>query len=247
MTEKFWHVKNCNLFRQLTDEQIRRIETRSRIRVINRADPIYLPSQAADGVLLLVSGRVKLCHVTPEGKQSILSFIEPGEIFGELAIFDQGQREEYAEAVEKTQVVLIPLTEMQWLMDQQAEVSLGITKLIGLRRQRIERRLKNLLFRSNRERLVHLLLELVENYGLQNSSGIELKIRLSHQDLASVIGSTRESVTVLLGDLQSEKLISVARRKITILDLDRLAGGVDAISPKLKSATEISRSQLSHP
>ena len=95
--------------------------------------------------------------------------------------------------------------------------------MIGSRRQRIERRLRNLLFRSNRERVVHLLIEMAEKYGNRTAEGLELNIKLSHQEMASIIGSTRETVTVMLGQLQSEGMIRIARRRITIKDLQKLS------------------------
>ncbi len=187
-------------------------------------------------MFLLASGRAKICHITPEGKQSILAFIEPGELFGELAIFDSGQRDEYAEAVDGCQVVMIPGDAISELMARHQDISLGITKLIGLRRKRIEQRLKNLLFLSNRERLTHLILELAEQYGRPTASGIELGIKLSHQDLANIIGSTRESVTVVLGELQAAGLIKVGRRKVFIVDADELARSVRRQSPRIPAS-----------
>ena len=222
MADKLWHLTRCDLFERLTEQQIAQIEARCRMRVYPRGTPIYLPADAADGVLLLTEGRVKLCNITEEGKQAILAFVEPGEMFGELAIIEPGVREEYAEAIEKSSLLLLSSDLMQSLMQAHPEVSLGITKLIGLRRRRIERRLKSLLFRSNRQRLVHLLLELADQYGKQSNEGITLGIKLSHQDLAGVIGSTRETVTVVLGDLQNEKLLTIGRRKITLIQMEKL-------------------------
>ena len=233
MTEKHWYLKSCDLFRRLSPDELIALERRCRSRQLKSGTPIYLPADAADGVVLVASGRAKICSFTDEGKQAILAFINPGEIFGELAIFDGGQREEYAETVEKSTLILIPADSMQQLVEKNAQVSLGITKLFGLRRRRIERRLKYLLFRSNRERLVSLLLELAEQYGQQTPEGIGLKIKLSHQDLASIIGSTRETVTVLLGELQSENFLQLGRRKIVITDLNRLSASVNAAPPTL--------------
>lgn len=233
MTEKLWYLKQCSLLQQLTPEQLAPLEAQARSRQFSRGSPIYLPADYADGVLLLTSGRAKICSFTDEGKQSILAFIEPGELFGELALVEAGEREEYAEAVEKSTVIVLPSFAMQQLIEQHPQLSLGITKLMGLRRKRIERRLKYLLFRSNRERLVSLLLELAEQYGEQRSDGVHLKIKLSHQDLASVIGSTRETVTVLLGDLQNEGHITTGRRKITVTDLAKLAETIQVPTPTL--------------
>ena len=128
-------------------------------------------------------------------------------------------------------IVLIPNEVMQQLLVEQPDISLGITRLMGLRRKRIERRLKNLLFRSNRERLVHLILELAEQYGRPSEAGLELRIKLSHQDLASIIGSTRETVTVVLGELQSEGLIELGRRKIIVKNLDLLQASTTGTLP----------------
>jgi CRP-like cAMP-binding protein len=106
--------------------------------------------------------------------------------------------------------------------------------LIGSRRQRVEKRLRNLLFRSNRERVIHLLLELCEKYGQMTDDGIALNIRLSHQEMACIIGSTRETVTVVLGQLQKENFLRISRRRVIITDLDRLASEVNEPAPTMK-------------
>lgn len=232
MSEKIWHLKNCDLFERLSPDELATLERSALARKYPRGGLIYLPRDAGDSVLLLAAGRVKITNVTGEGKQAILTLIEPGELFGELAAIDAADRDEFAEAMQASTVILIPAEQMQALMQAHPDVTLGVTKLIGLRRRRIERRLKHLLFRSNRERLVHLLLELVEQYGVTDSRGVAVGIKLSHQDLASIIGSTRESVTVLLGELQLARLIKVDRRRIVVLDLDALAACVEAPVPQ---------------
>jgi len=232
MSEKFWHLKSAQIFERLSDDDLRTLEQRSRSTTFRRGSPIYLPSERAEAVFLLARGRVKICNITPDGKQSILALIDPGELFGELAIYSDGAaRDEYAEAADPTTVVMIPGPEIQRLMETRIDLSLGITKLIGMRRQRIERRLKNLLFRSNLERLTHLILELVEQYGHDTPNGMEITIKLSHQDLANIIGSTRESVTVLLGQLERNGLIRRSRRKLVVSDLVRLAHSVSCEAP----------------
>ncbi len=228
MAEKIWHLKRCDLFGRLSEAELARLESRSLMRKFPTKTLVYMPSDQSDGVLLLTAGRVRIGTVTGEGKQAILAFVEPGELFGELAVFDDGNREDYAEATENSTVLFLPADEMRRLAEEHAPVSFGITKLIGLRRKRIERRLKSLLFRSNRERLIHLLLELAEQYGLPSDGEIDLGIKLSHQDLAAVIGSTRETVTIVLGELQAEGALQVGRRKIVLIDADRLADEVGA-------------------
>src|SRR5918992_2989674 len=108
MADQLWYIKNCRLFEQLTSEQFARLEQRARVRRIPKATPIYLPSDAASAVFLLAEGRVKLCSFTPDGKQAILAFIEPGELFGELALLEESEREEHAETMAASTLVLLP-------------------------------------------------------------------------------------------------------------------------------------------
>lgn len=235
MPEKYWYLKNCELFEQLAPEQVESIEAHSRLRKFSRGEPIYLPADDADGVLLLASGRVRICGFTPEGKQSILSFIEPGEVFGELSVLESGPRDEFAEAVKASTVLLISASEMRRVIDEVPTVALRVTKLMGLRRKRVERRLKYLLFHSNRDRLVHLLLELAGQYGIVVTEGVDLGINLAHQDLAGMIGSTRETVTIVLGELQKAGLIKVGRQKILLKEIQKLAESVHLEPPQIAS------------
>ena len=243
MAQKIWHLKNCDLFTRLSEQEIEDLESQSLSKKVNRGGSVYIPQDQAEGVFLLVKGRIKICHVTPEGKQSILSFVEPGELFGELSFLQQSDRGEYAEAIESSLVVFIPRNVFNRVVQRHPSISMHILRLIGLRRTRVERRLKHLLFLSNKDRLIHLLLELVEQYGQRAEHEIALGINLSHQDLANLIGSTRESVTLLLGELQTEGLIRTARRRIWVLDLDRLAKSVDVTAPVLKNQHSVPSNQ----
>lgn len=233
MGDNYWYLKNCDLFERLSPDDIARVESRAKSRTFKRGGLVYLPTDAGNSLLLLTSGRVKIYHITGEGKQAVLALIDPGEVFGELSIFEGGQRDEFAEAMETSTLVMISDDEMQRLMEQYPEVSIRVSKLMGLRRKRVERRLKSLLFRSNRERLVHLLIELVEKYGRRTVDGVLIGIKLSHQELASIIGSTRETVTVILGELQDENAVIVRRRQIILKQLDSLAASVDLPTPQL--------------
>lgn len=231
MPQQLWYVRNCSLFQQLSADELSRLERTARLRTFPRLSTIYLPSDTEDGAFLLAAGRVRICSATPDGKQAILAFVEPGELFGELALVQPGQREERAEAAVDSQVILLPGDALRALMESSLQVSLGVTKLIGMRRRRIERRLRNLLFRSNRDRLGHLLLELSEQYGRPVPDGIHLDIKLSHQELSAIIGVTRETVTTLLGEMQLAGLVKVSRQRIVIRDIQRLAAELSTIVP----------------
>src|SRR5262245_28109777 len=223
MSEAIWFLKRCPLFEHLDPDECRRLEARSRARSFPQRSTIYFPDEPGECVLLLTRGRVKIRALTPDGRELILAFIDPGELFGELAVLDEAPRGEHAEAAADSHVLAIPRSEVLWLMSRRPDVALSVTKLIGLRLRRVENRLKNILFRSNRERTVAVLLELLGSHGRAEGGRWEIDLRLSHQELANLIGSTRETVTLTLGQLQREGLIAVNRRRITVLNRDRLA------------------------
>ena len=237
MSKAFWHIGHCSLFQHLSPSLLAEIEGRARVRTFAKGSAIYVPLDNASNVFLLAEGRIRLCSSTPDGKQAILALVEPGEIFGELAVLNSIDYEERAEAALASTVILLPGDELRKLMEVSPSMAIGITKLIGFRRTRIERRLRSLLFRSNRDRLIHLLVELAEQYGRLHVDGVVLTISLSHQELASIIGSTRESVTMLLGELQSEGLVQVSRKKLVIRDLRRLAAMLEMPMPVVLAAS----------
>ena len=237
MAQQLWYVRDCSLFTRLSEEQLLRLERHARVREFPKNSAIYLPTDAADGAFLLGKGRVRICSNTPEGKQSILAFIDPGEVFGELALIQPGERDERAEAAVDSTVILLPGDELRRMMEASTSLVMGISKLIGIRRKRIERRLKSLLFRSNRDRLGHLLLELAEQYGKAVEEGVLLDVKLSHQELAAIIGVTRETVTTLLGEMQLEGLLKVSRQRVVIRSPARLSLMLDADAPRWPERT----------
>ncbi len=222
MRDKLWYLKQVDWLGQLSADEAQHLESRAATRIFRKGEVVYFPQDVGQTVLLLASGRIKLKHLTPDGKEAILAFIEQGELFGELALLDESERGEFAEAVNEAQVIAIPADTLRGVMEKRPDVALGITRLVGLRRRRIQNRLQNILFRSNRERVSHLLLELLETHGIADGDVWQISLRLSHQEIASLIGATRESVTLILGQLQLEKLIQVHRRQLTVLDRDRL-------------------------
>jgi len=228
MERRLWYLRGCDLFENLTPEEAERLERRALFRTFKRNSLIYSPSDPGQGVMVLAKGRVKIKDITSDGKESILTFIEEGEMFGELAILDGQPRQDYAETVLDSEIVVVPRENMLWLMRTKPDVSLYITKLIGLRRQRIENRLRNVLFLPSRERMIRLLHELMEAHGDRQGNRCELRLALSHQELASLIGVTRETVTTTLGHLQVEGFIKAERRRLVIVDcatLEKLARG----------------------
>lgn len=234
MQERIWYLKSSRLLEMLDADQLVVIERQSRWKKFPRGTPIYLPGENADSIYLVADGLVKLCHLTSDGKASTLAFIKVGEVFGELSLLDVSNRDEYCEAVEDTTIVRIPRDALLPFMEANMQFVVAITKIVGFRRRRIENRLKSLLFASNQQRLSHLLLDLAEQFGSAVDEGIRIGLKLSHQELANLIGTTRETVTILLGKMKAEGIVDGRRESVVLKDVWRLASSVDREWPTNK-------------
>lgn len=227
MDDLYDHLQRSRLFGSLSDLQTKELMDGSTLRRLPSRSPIYLPGEQNRSVHLLLSGRAKVSYSNREGKQPILYFVGPDELIGEQAIFTGRGSDDHAETIEESLIASIPTRSLRALVLSDPSFTTSLSELVSRRRHKTENRIRHLLFLSNRDRLSHLLLDLAEQYGKEDGNKIDLDIKLSHQDLASFIGSTRETVTVVLGKMQAEGLLNVRRRKITLLDLPTIAKGVD--------------------
>lgn len=221
------HLHQTRMFSSLSDQQIESLASHTSVRRINDKAPISLPSIESPLVHFLISGRAKVCYLTGDSKQPILYFVNPDELIGEQSILHGRLGEDYVEAIEPSLVANMPTRILREFMLNEPAFATTLLELICRRRMLVERRIRHTMFLSNRERLTHLLLDLADQYGEQNQDQLDLAIKLSHQDLANFIGSTRETVTVVLGKMQNEGLLSIRRRRITICKLATLAESVN--------------------
>lgn len=223
MKNKLWHLKQIRLFADLPADTMEHLDRVAGMKAVKRRQPIYLPGDLGDAVYLLKSGRVKISRLSPDGKELTLAILEPGEIFGEADALQGAPRDEVAEALEDTVLCIVPRSEFEALLQRTPGLALRLTKLIGLRLRRIESRVEDLVFRDVPTRLAHLLLDLARDLGVEDQRGLLLRARLSHRDLANLIGSTRETVSLTLGEFRREGLVETEGRQIVIRNREGLA------------------------
>lgn len=231
MDEIALHLTHSPLFGTLDEGKLARVRDQAQLIRVERRTLVFAPTVPRDRVFLLISGYVRLYHVTIHGRQVLLALVGPGELFGEDALVAAGERVHFAESMEAATVVVVAAGGIKALMQHDPGLCFRMAELVGQRRMECERRLLSVLFRPIRDRVVFLLLDLAEKFGRPRAEGVEIGLRLSHQDLASAVGSTRETISLTVGELQSEGLIQVERRGITLLDPQRLAGAVDGGVP----------------
>lgn len=183
---------------------------------------VYLPGDRARGVYFLASGRVKLSKVTRDGKELTLSYRDVGDLFGEGMLVGDGPREEMAEAMEQTLALVVPGEAVQELLDANAAVAAALARA-SLRRQRdLEVKMERLVFKDVGAKLAELLLQLAAEHGRQHRAGVALGLRITHQELANLIGSTRETVSLTLSQWRRKGYLATEGRRIILADREGL-------------------------
>ncbi len=206
-------------------------------RTFRKRELVFGRGDAAEHLCILEVGRIKLYRLTPDGREIAVAIVEPGETFGEEPVVGARMRALYAEALEPSRVRLVDRQQLAEWAQRRPEVLLELTRNLWHRLEAVERQMENLAFRKVAQRLSTLLVDWAQKYGepapgAGRRDAVRLRIRLTHQELASLIGSSRETVTLTLGQLVDDNLIvydQADRRTIVIPDLERLAEHANSV------------------
>lgn len=219
--DKLWYLRQTGLFDRLGEPELQRIAELSRMREFPRGALILGPDSDPDLIYLVKAGRVKISTFSPQGKEQILALLERGDVFGELAPVE-APAPAHVEAFDHAVVCTLHRTLFEEILRHTPEVGVRVIRALARRLRAAEQEIEDLALRSVPARLAALLLRLAEEYGEPQSQGTRLSLRLTHQDLAHMVGSTRETVTALIGRFRDEGLITVDHRVLVILERDRL-------------------------
>jgi CRP/FNR family cyclic AMP-dependent transcriptional regulator len=222
---KLWYLNHFNLRQVLTLEERRKIAGAAVMQDVSKKEILYFPKETSDSVNILKEGKVKIARQTPEGKEIILNIVNPGELFGGLGIAGQEERQEVAEAMEDAVVCIIALKDMQEFMRTMPSLNSEILKRLGKRMQKVQNRLESLICKNAEERIRSLIKEMAQEYGRAiagNPEQIELKLGLTHSDLAKLAATCRQSVSSCLNELERQELIKYDHRRIYIKNVSLL-------------------------
>lgn len=220
--KKLWYLKKINVFSELSWRDLQEMKRLTRMVSYRKNEPIYLPGDMSEIVYLLKKGRVKISKISQEGREVTLSILEPGEIFGEVEALNVVPRESMVQALEPVLVCEIQRQDFDRYIQTYPEVGGKIIKLMGGRLRQLETRVGDLVFKSAPARLASLLLELSETMGNCENGSTLLQVRLTHQNLANLIGTSRETVSTLMGQFGHNGLLAQEHRYIRILDKSKL-------------------------
>ncbi len=207
------------VFRGLSPQDMQEIERLTTMTTCRRGRVFYTPGETGEVLFVLKKGRVQLYRVTADGKKLITTTVESGTVFGEMSLVGQGMYDSFAEAAQDCVLCVMSRSDVAHLIATKPRFALTIIDLLGRRLIDAEGRLETLAFKSVPARLATTLLRLA-------ADGDEV-VGVSHQDLADIVGSYRETITRILNELRSAGVLELGRERIRILSRAELRALVD--------------------
>ena len=217
------YLKEIPVFLNLPDELLRMIHNSTVERRLHKGMIIFLEGDSGEGFHYVKSGKVKVLRTSDDGREHIIKILGAGEIFAEVLMFNNMPYPATAVAVEPSCIGMIRNVDLEQLVLSNNVLALQLIKALSQRLIYAQQKIKNLALHDVMSRTVEILLRLSQEQGSKLENGIiEIALDLSRQDLASLVGTTRETVTRTLSSLKKDKIIDFDGNRIRILDMEYL-------------------------
>ncbi len=210
------------LLRELSDEDAETFRPYVHVVLLPRGDRLFAEGDLGDCLYLVISGKIKLTRTAPDGRESLVSVHGPGDMFGELAMFDPTFRTSTAVAVTDARLAEIDHDDLRQVLTTRPAVSLLLLKALAQRLRRVTETNTNLIFTDVPGRVAKALLELASKFGVPGEDGIQVNHDLTQEELAQLVGASRETVNKALADFATRGWIQLSAKSVLLIDPDRL-------------------------
>jgi CRP-like cAMP-binding protein len=222
--QALWHLENIDVTHLLCPNKLNDKDRMDKHiqKIWRKGETFFVPDELSDRIFFITEGRVKISAMNEEGKEVTKAILGKGEVFGELALAGEMKRHDTATALENTMTCVVTLDELRTLMRDRSDINLFFMRMFSHRQLEMERRLESLVFRDSRSRIVEFLVNLTQTKGQR--VGYEWVVRsfITHQEIANMTATSRQTVTTTLNDLRAMKLLTFNRSRLLVRDLDKL-------------------------
>ena len=190
---------------------------------LRRGEVLFEEGEPGNRLYIITEGKVKLGHTSMDGRENLLAVLGPGEIIGELTLFDPGPRSTTATAVSPVTLLHLDHADLNAILDTNPTMGKHMLRALARRLRRTNESLADLVFSDVPGRVAKALLDLADRFGTPAEDGVHVPHDLTQEELAQLVGASRETVNKSLADFVSRGWIHLEGRAVTLLDLDRLA------------------------
>ena len=222
--DKMILIRNYDLWCNLSDEDYEDLKIEHHYIEAPKGEYIYFEAYNHNRLYFIKEGYIKIGYIDNDGNEKVKEIIRKGEIFGQFSLERNNLHGEFAQAY-KNDVSLCAFTieDFEKILKRKPELALKYSKQVGSKLRNIENRIMNLLNKDVKTRLIHFLWQLVEQeIGESTTEGFCIPNYLTHEDIANLIGSSRQTVTTMINELEAEKVVSYNRNQICFLDVKKL-------------------------
>jgi CRP/FNR family cyclic AMP-dependent transcriptional regulator len=217
-------IRNYDLWCQLSDEEYKDLKVVHAVLEVPKGEYIYFEAYNHNKVYFVKEGTIKIGYIDDDGNEKIKEIIRKGELFGQFSLERDNLHGEFAQAYkDNVSICAFTIDDFERLLKNRPDLALKYSKQVGAKLRNIENRLINLLNKDVKTRLIHFLWQLVEQNLVENTAeGFCMPNYLTHEDIASLIGSSRQTVTTMINELETEGILSYNRQEICFLDVKKL-------------------------
>jgi len=216
-------IRKAPLFSAVDDEAAEALRRSMTEINLGRGQVLFREGDSGDKLYVVADGKVKLGRTSSDGRENLLAILGPGEMFGELSLFDPGPRTATATAVTDTRIFSLGHNELTTWVHGRPEVALSLLKQISARLRRTNEVIGDLVFSDVPGRVAKALLDLSSRFGVESEDGVHVGHDLTQEELAQLVGASRETVNKALADFAGRGWIRLEARAVVLLDLERLS------------------------
>ena len=220
--DKYDYLRQISIFSELKDEFLDKIHRISLLRKYGKGRLLFMEGEPGEAFYYVKSGIVKITKLSRDGREHILHILNEGHIFAEVTLFNKTVYPATAEVLEEAEIGMIKNEDLEKVIMEDPELSLQLIKYLNKRLVEAHMKIRNLALYDTYGRTAQALVKLAEDYGKESNKGIELDLNISRQELANIVGTTRETVIRALSTFKKEHSIEIDKNTITIIDLEKV-------------------------
>lgn len=215
-------VRKAPLFAALDEESAAALEKSMSTVTVPRGQELFHEGEPGDRLYVILGGKMKLGRTSPDGRENLVTVLGPGEMLGELSLFDPGPRSLTATAVSDVDLAGLGHAELQAFLRERPQVAFTLLQALARRLRKTNDTLADMVFTDVPGRVAKALLDLSRRFGRQGDQGVLVAHELTQEELAQLVGASRETVNKALADFAGRGWIRLEARAVTLLDLERL-------------------------
>ena len=217
-------LRHVSVFQSLSEAHLQAIARVARRQMLSAGETLFHTGTAGDAMYVIEAGSLKISRITPSGKERIIRVLGQGEVIGEMALFDDQPRSADAVSLEDTVLIRIPKVEFLNLLERIPLLAIRFLAVLASRLRKMNEKLEELTFLTARRRIARLLLEMMEVAAGEITGAPTIRLKLTQEEMAALIGTSRETVSRILSDLQESRIISVEEKVLQTHDWSTLQG-----------------------